>query len=99
MRVADESGVDTMVGNHEEPMAGSDALAGLGHLAIEHCPNGRAPESVVFLRGGRSMAGRRFRLREAWADSRAEGPVTAEPDGDATVLQPFVHQVALSRNL
>jgi hypothetical protein len=27
MRVADESGVDTIVSNHEEPMAGSDAPA------------------------------------------------------------------------
>jgi hypothetical protein len=30
MRVADESGGDTMAGNREEPMAGSDALAGTG---------------------------------------------------------------------
>lgn len=70
-------------------MAGSDAQAEFGRPPIEHCPNGRAPEIVVFLRGGGSIAGRLFRLSAAWLNP-AEGPVTVKLDGDVAVPRTFV---------
>jgi mannose-6-phosphate isomerase len=58
---------------------------------IEHCPNGRAPEILVFLRGAGSIAGRPFRLGEAWLVP-AQGPVRVEPDGEVSMLRTFVPQ-------
>ncbi|MGA2182750.1 MAG: class I mannose-6-phosphate isomerase [Bryobacteraceae bacterium] len=56
---------------------------------IEHCPNGRAPEILVFLRGAGSIADQPFRLGEAWLIP-AEGPVTVGPDGEVAMLRTFV---------
>jgi mannose-6-phosphate isomerase len=56
---------------------------------VEHRPNGRAPEILVFLRGAGSIAGQRFRLGEAWLIS-AVGPLTVEPDGEVAMLRTFV---------
>jgi mannose-6-phosphate isomerase len=56
---------------------------------IEHRPNGRAPEILVFLRGGGAIAGEPFRPGEAWLIA-PEWPVTVEPDGEVAMLRTFV---------
>jgi mannose-6-phosphate isomerase len=56
---------------------------------IDHCPNGRTQEILVFLRGAGAIAGQPFRLGEAWLIS-VHGPVRVEPDGEVTMLRTFV---------
>ena len=56
---------------------------------MEHQPNGRVPEILVFLRGAGSIANQPFRLGEAWLISPIE-PVPLKPSGEVTMLRTFV---------
>jgi len=59
--------------------------------AIEHPPNGKSPEVLVFLRGEGLIGGAPFRLGEAWLNSGDEA-VRIEPGGEVTMLRTFVPQ-------
>ncbi len=56
---------------------------------IEHRLNGPAQEILVFLRGSGSIAGKPFRLGEAWLIS-GDRPVALVPDGEVAMLRTFV---------
>ena len=61
--------------------------------ALEHRPNGKSPEILVFLRGEGLIAGKPFRLGEAWLSSGGES-IAIKPTGEVTILRTFVPQAA-----
>jgi len=56
---------------------------------VEHVPNGRTEEILVFLRGAGVIGGAPFRLGEAWLVS-GQAPVQIEPNSEVTMLRTFV---------